>query len=309
MGAIDGRTPYGDIIGAGPVTSFPDGPPTVPADQNRRFLSRTEWIGEFLDSSSSPEGHGFSQSDRTTGFACYSFEPGSDIPIKVIVLDNTQRDDDPGEESTGFGSIDQERYDWLVQELENGQAEGKLMIIAAHIPIVIKEDGGGLSSLMKWSQYAAVSDVDLIARLHTYPNLMVLISGHRHQNTVIPIKSPDANRPELGFWQVETASLRDFPHQFRIFEFVSNSDNTVSIFTTNVDPAVRDGSPAAISRSYAIAAHQIFKSPIEMMPSGAYNAELVLPLTPVMHEILQKTKKRSGGRRSRFYQARSPGEP
>jgi metallophosphoesterase (TIGR03768 family) len=309
MGAIDGRTPYGDIIGAGPVTSFPDGPPTVPADQNRRFLSRTEWIGEFLDSSSSPEGHGFSQSDRTTGFACYSFEPGSDIPIKVIVLDNTQRDDDPGEESTGFGSIDQERYDWLVQELENGQAEGKLMIIAAHIPIVIKEDGGGLSSLMKWSQYAAVSDVDLIARLHTYPNLMVLISGHRHQNTVIPIKSPDANRPELGFWQVETASLRDFPHQFRIFEFVSNSDNTVSIFTTNVDPAVRDGSPAAISRSYAIAAHQIFKSPVEMMPSGAYNAELVLPLTPEMQEILQKTKKRSGGRRSRFYQARSPGEP
>jgi metallophosphoesterase (TIGR03768 family) len=309
MGAIDGRTPYGDIIGAGPVTSFPDGPPTVPADQNRRFLSRTEWIGEFLDSSSSPEGHGFSQSDRTTGFACYSFEPGSDIPIKVIVLDNTQRDDDPGEESTGFGSIDQERYDWLVQELENGQAEGKLMIIAAHIPIVIKEDGGGLSSLMKWSQYAAVSDVDLIARLHTYPNLMVLISGHRHQNTVIPIKSPDANRPELGFWQVETASLRDFPHQFRIFEFVSNSDNTVSIFTTNVDPAVRDGSPAAISRSYAIAAHQIFKSPVEMMPSGAYNAELVLPLTPEMQEILQKTKKRSGGRRSQFYQARSPGEP
>jgi metallophosphoesterase (TIGR03768 family) len=288
MGAIDGRTPYGEIIGAGPVASFPDGPPTVPADNDRRFLSRTEWISEFFNSSSSPQGHGFSQSARTTGFACYSFEPRSDIPIKVIVLDNTQRDDDPSENSSGFGSIDQERYDWLVQELEDGQAEGKLMIIAAHIPIVIKENEGSLSSAMKWSQYAAVSDVDLIAKLHTYPNLMAWIAGHRHQNTVIPITSPDADRPELGFWQIETASLREFPQQFRIFEFVYNSDNTVSIFTTNVDPAVREGSPAAKSRSYAIAAYQIFDYPIEMMPGGAYNAELLLQLTPEMQENLQK---------------------
>jgi metallophosphoesterase (TIGR03768 family) len=288
MGAIDGQTPYGEIIGAGPVASFPDGPPTVPADNDRRFLSRTEWISEFFNSSSSPQGHGFSQSARTTGFACYSFEPRSDIPIKVIVLDNTQRDDDPSENSSGFGSIDQERYDWLVQELEDGQAEGKLMIIAAHIPIVIKENEGSLSSAMKWSQYAAVSDVDLIAKLHTYPNLMAWIAGHRHQNTVIPITSPDADRPELGFWQIETASLREFPQQFRIFEFVYNSDNTVSIFTTNVDPAVREGSPAAKSRSYAVAAYQIFDYPIEMMPGGAYNAELLLQLTPEMQENLQK---------------------
>ncbi|MCQ1538479.1 TIGR03768 family metallophosphoesterase [Methanocalculus taiwanensis] len=290
MGAIDGRTPYGDIIGAGPVASFPDGPPTVPADNDRRFLSKTEWISEFFNSSSNPQGHGFSQSARTTGFACYSFEPGSDIPIKVIVLDNTQRDDDPSENSSGFGSIDSERYDWLVQELEDGQTEGKLMIIAAHIPIVIKETEGSLSSVMKWSQYAAVSDVDLIAKLHTYPNLLVWIAGHRHQNAVIPIKSPDSDRPELGFWQVESASLREFPQQFRIFEFVYNSDNTLSIFTANVDPAVRNGSPAAKSRSYAIAAQQIFQAPVEMTPSGAYNAELLVQLTPEMQEILQKTE-------------------
>ena len=39
MGAIDGSTPYGDIIGAGPVGSFST-PPTVPAaDAGRRSLS------------------------------------------------------------------------------------------------------------------------------------------------------------------------------------------------------------------------------------------------------------------------------
>ncbi|MDD4127445.1 MAG: hypothetical protein PHV39_07145 [Methanomicrobium sp.] len=165
------------------------------------------------------------------------------------------------------------------------------MIIAAHIPLIINENEDSLNSLMKWSPYAYVSDVSLIAKLQTYPNLMAWISGHRHQNTVIPIKSPDPERPELGFWQIETASLREFPQQFRTFEFVYNSDNTVSIFATNVDPAVREGSPAAKSRSYAVAAYQIFDYPVEMMPGGAYNAELLLQLTPEMQEILQNTGK------------------
>ena len=47
----------------------------------------------------------------------------------------------------GHGSLDQERYDWLVSELDKGQAEGKLMIIAAHIPIGVEPAG----SMMGWS--------------------------------------------------------------------------------------------------------------------------------------------------------------
>jgi metallophosphoesterase (TIGR03768 family) len=239
MGAINGRTPYGDIIGAGPVANFTTSP-TVPADPNRNFLSRKEWISEFFNTSSNPKGHGFNQSDMSTGFACYTFEPNSSLPIKVIVLDDTQRDDNPSDDGgNGHGSLDQERYDWLVKELDKGQAEGKLMIIAAHIPIGVKLSDTGLGSLMTWSKYAAVSDTDLIAKLHTYPNIILWIAGHRHMNTVTALKSPDAAHPELGFWEVETSSLRDFPQQFRTFEIVRNSDNTVSIFTTDVDPAVK----------------------------------------------------------------------
>ena len=283
MGAIDGRTIYGDIIGAGPVAEFTT-PPTVPADTNRRFLSRNDWISEFFNTSSSPVGHGFNQADIATGFANYTFEPESDIPIKVIVLDDTQRDDDPGDATKGHGSLDKERYDWLVSELDKGQSEGKLMIIAAHIPIGVELDSTGLGSLMTWSKYAAVTDVELIAKLHEYPNLIMWISGHRHQNTVTALKSPDPNRPELGFWEVETSSLREFPQQFRTFEIVRNNDNTISIFTTDVDPAVKDGSFAAISRSYAIAAMQIFNINLELLPTGSvsYNAELVKQLSPEM---------------------------
>ena len=101
-------------------------------------------------------------------------------------------------------------------------------------------------------------------------------------------KSPDPAHPELGFWEVETASLRDFPQQFRTFEIVRNSDNTVSVFTLDVDPSVMNGTPAALSRSYAVATLQTFNSTLgPLQPSGAYNAELVKPLSPAMQVKIQ----------------------
>jgi len=277
MGAVNGSTVYGDIIGAGPVSNFPSAP-TMPADPNRRFIPRNEWMNEFFNTTSSPIGHGFNQTNVATGFASYSFEPNSSLPIKVIVLDDTQRDDDPNGYAYGRGALDSERYDWLVKELDAGQAEGKLMIISAHIPIGV----GDLDSPLGWTSISYITDAKLIDKLHTYPNFILWVSGHRHLNTVTALKSPDASRPELGFWEVETASLREFPQQFRTFEIVRNSDNTISIFAADVDPAVKEGSPAALSRSYAIAAHQIFNEEKTHMPSGAYNVELVKQLTPEM---------------------------
>jgi len=284
MGSIDGRTPYGDVIGVGPVKDFKEPPRVLAADSNRHAISRSEWMEEFFTTTSSPKGHGFNRSDIATGFACYSFEPKQDIPIKVIVLDNTQRDTDPNVGPYMYASLDKARYDWLVNELDTGQAEGKLMIIAAHIPIRNEP----VNSSKLWTAISPVSEQKLVGKLHTYPNLLMWISGHVHRNAVTAFKSPDPSHPELGFWEVETASLRDFPQQFRMFEIVRNSDNTVSIFATDVDPAVREGSIAEKSRSYAIAAQQTFNATIVPMPSGAYNAELVKQLTPEMQVKIQK---------------------
>jgi len=292
LGAIDGRTLYGDLIGVGPVKDFAI-PPKVPAaDANRRSLSRGEWISEFFNTSTSPKGHGFNQSNVKSGFACYAFEPNStSVQFKVIVLDDTQNNSDPNDPAIlgygngsfgyGHGSLDTERYNWLVSELDKGQSEGKLMIIAAHVPIGVEK----VPSMMDWNP---AFEAKLIAKLHTYPNLIMWVAGHRHLNTVTALKSPDAKHPELGFWEVETSSLRDFPQQFRTFEIVRNSDNTVSIITTDVDPAVKDGSPAAISRSYAVAAQQIFKNEMALLPTGSYNAELVKQLTPEMQAKLSR---------------------
>ncbi len=282
MGVLDCRTPYGDILGAGPVGST--NAPKIAADPNRRSLSKKEWMSEFFTTSSNPVGHGFNRSNLDNDFACYSFEPKSNIPVKVIVLDDTQREDDLDFHGFGHGSLDNARYDWLVGELDEGQAEGKLMIVAAHVPIGVEKP----ESFVGWWSKSCVSEKALFDTLHKYPNLILWIAGHRHLNAVTAFKSPDDARPELGFWQIETSSLRDFPQQFRIFDIVRNSDNTVSILTTDVDPAVEDGALAAISRSYGIAARQLYSKTLSSGPAltslstGSYNAELVIQLSPEM---------------------------
>jgi len=285
MGAIDGSTEFGTPFGAGPVESFAT-PPTVTPDPDRRELARTEWLGEFLNSTSLPAGHGFTAENAKNGFACYTFMPNPKIPVEVIVLDDTQNDTDPSDGAKGpdwgHGSLDAKHYAWLVNELDKGQAAGNLMIIAAHIPIGVTKPG----ALEGWSSLAAVTEPDLIAKLKTYPNLLLWIAGHRHETTITPMPSPDAARPELGFWEVETGSLREFPQQLRTFKIARNSDGTVSVFVANVDPIV-DNSLAAKGRSYAIAASQIFNA-WQKQPGS--NAELVKKLTPAMQAKLKKLR-------------------
>ena len=283
MGVLDGKTVYGDVIGVGLVSETPV--VRIPSDAKRRSLTSIEWTNEFFNTSSFPVGHGFNQADAARGFSCYSFEPKSDIPIKVIVLDDTQKDSDPSTDVHGHSFLDNERFDWLVKELDKGQAEDKLMIIAAHIPIGINDPNPELG----WDPNALIKESDVLTKLHTYPNLILWVAGHRHLNTVTALVSPLPNRPDLGFWEVESPSLREFPQQFRTFQIVRNTDNTISIFATDVDPAVSEGSFADKSRSYAIAAYQIFKIQLEPMPTGSfsYNAELVKQLTPAMQAKIQ----------------------
>lgn len=263
-GTINGADQYGAVIDAGPTGQFTT-PPVVAADQNRRSLLRSEWIREFFTTSTQPVGHGFNLVDPTQvdGFACYSFLPKSSIPIKVIVLDDTQSETDGSKDIHGHGYLDANRWAWLQAELAAGQAANQLMIIAAHVPIGV----AAVASDMEWWQgepattaqnQNAVDLAGLVQTLWNTPNLLMWISGHRHLNTVKAFPSPNkATTPEQGFWQVETSSLRDFPQQFRTFEIFLNSDYTVSIVTTNVDPSVAEGTPAATSRNYAISQWQI----------------------------------------------------
>jgi metallophosphoesterase (TIGR03768 family) len=310
MGVLDGTTPNAEIIKAGPVGDF-SSPPKVVADNNRRSLLTTEWISEFFNTTSYPVGHGFSKSNVENNFACYSFIPKSDIPIKIIVLDDTQIENDGSQDIHGHGFLTQERWVWLKNELAEGDAAGQLMIIAAHVPIGVAPT----SQEVGWwvnpnpgpdSPANACTIKELVTELQKHPNLLMWIAGHRHVNTVKAFVSTDANHPENGFWQVETPSLRDFPRNFRTFEIYANNDNTISIVALDVDPAVAKGSPAETSRKYVVATEQIcnlnmapnipgsdpnLPSDIEdpsikpMNPLDfVYNAELIKQLSPNMQK-------------------------
>ncbi|MCX5748861.1 MAG: TIGR03768 family metallophosphoesterase [Candidatus Saganbacteria bacterium] len=299
MGVFDCSASDVKIRYAGPVADFKN-PPKVAADPDRRSLKRDEWMKEFFNTSSNPAGHGFNPADADKGFACYSFVPKSSVPIKVIVLDDTQKENDNSNDVHGHGFLDSARWTWLKKELAAGDAACQLMIIAAHVPINV-EVTAPRSEMGWWTDpQNAVSLPGLIAELQSHPNFMMWISGHRHLNIVKAFISPDpVNAPEKGFWEVETCSLRDFPQQFRTFEIFLNSDNTISIVTTDVDPAVKKGSPAARSREYAVAEQQIVgfdiynvnptKDPtIKPIPTGSYNAVLIKQLSREMQAKMGK---------------------
>ena len=284
MGVLDGATMHGVPKDLGSVKDFAEAPKVV-ADPNRRSLLRTEWMQEFFRTQTKPVGHGMNLVDRDDpnweeGFACYSFVPKSEIPLKMIVLDDTQSETDGSHDIHGHGFLDASRWKWLQAELAAGQAANQLMIIAAHVPIAVANIG---SELEWWEaandphavQTNAVGLQELVSTLQNTPNLLLWIAGHRHFNTVKAFLPPASGGAEKGFWQVETSSLRDFPQQFRTFEIYLNSDSTISIAVTNVDPAVAEGTPAATSRAYAIATQQIVQN--DLTPNSCNTSVMRLP--------------------------------
>jgi hypothetical protein len=165
------------------------------------------------------------------------------------------------------------RFEWLLQQLQDGQKEDKLMIVAAHIPIGVEEDG----SFIGWSDPKAQKDI--LNELHKYPNFILWVTGHRHLDNVTAFPSAVNDKPENGFWEVETRSLREFPQQFSTFDIKWNGDHTISIFATDVDPIVENNAMAARSRSLTIAANQ---TKTITQPTPITNVELVKKLTPRM---------------------------
>lgn len=274
MGTLDGRTVNGEIIGTGVVAAMTN-TPTIPSDLNRQALTKVQMMKEFSTTTSNPVGHGFNQSNFFDG--CYSFEPKANLPLKVIVLDDTMDDaDGPTADKMGgygCGTLAHGRFEWLVKQLQDGQKEDKLMIIAAHVPIGVEK----LDSPIGWSD--SIAQAKIVTELHNYPNLILWVAGHRHVDNVKAFLPLANQQPENGFWEVETRSLREFPQQFRTFDIKWNGDHTISIFATDVDPMVESNVMAARSRALAIATIQTYNiTPV----TTCTNVELVKKLTPQM---------------------------
>ena len=287
MGTINGASEYGEIISAGPVSTFVN-PPFNRANLNRRALTKKEWIAEFFNTSSLPTGHGFNLVDPSyvkeePGFSCYSFLPKLEIPLRMVVLDNIQDPQDGSHDIHGHGYLSATRLKWLRSQLSLAKKRQELVIIAAHVPLAVAPIG----SEMEWWQssrdphaklHNAISLADLISEIQTNGQVLCWLAGHRHVNAVKAFHAPIGAPAEQGFWQIETSSLHDFPQQFRTLQVYLNSDYTISIVTLNVDPAVQKGTPAESGRRMAIAAQQIIQN--DMRPN-APNVERAFGVIPV----------------------------
>ena len=281
MGCLDGRTPTGEIFGLGPVADFARPPKVLAADPDRRSLSKSDWVSESSRRSRTP-GRRVRRGGRCHRVRLLHLEPKAEAPIRVLVLDDTQRDDEPYDNGYGHASLDEERYGWLVAELDRGQADGMLMIIAAHAPSASNPrlaDGLGLERL-RLGDRAARPPAQLPQSHPVDLGPSSSQPGHRVQ-----VARPGASRARLlGDRDFVAARL---PAAFRTFDIV-RGDDTLSILATDVDPLVDDGSPAAMSRTYAVAAQQIVDNPLGLLPTCSYNAELVVPLSAAMQQSLAR---------------------
>lgn len=301
MGVVDGSTPGGDIVGLGSDQEIAQ--PMVAADPNRRTLqsyttaadgtvtvtsTTRNFMGAFFDTTSTPVGHGFKQANLDADIAYYAFQPKAGLPIKVIVLNDVPQA--PNAKSYANGSLDETQYSWLIQQLDQGQAADQLMIIAAHIPLAPQNTITDTSLYpVLWDPTSFVTQAQVQQMLWGYPNLILWACGHRHVNVITPQIPTGGGYASPGFWEVETPSLRDFPQGFRDWEFRRNSDDTLSILVTTVNPAVVPGTPAGNSRDHSVGAVRTFG----LYPytgtgstwSQTYNAELVVPLTPRMQTV------------------------
>lgn len=285
-GTIDPSTPYGKIVMSGKSNGDDASAHKVSPNTERRVLSAKDFVNIF------PKNHGLKADTSVDPLACYVVDPKSNVPVRVIVLDNTAPQDttfiDPTKDShvmttAAMAFLSKEKLAWLEKQMAQAQADNKLIVVATHIPTGMK----GI-----WSSTSEVTEKQFIDTLLKYPNMSLLLAGHRHLNTVIPYK---AETGDNGFWQVETSSLRDFPQQFKMFDIKINDNETISILANSVDPVMEKGSIMEKSRSYAIAASQIFPEPASIiMPaekSRVENVELYKKLSPTMVKVLSKFQK------------------
>jgi hypothetical protein len=90
-----------------------------------------------------------------------------------------------------------------------------------------------------------------------------------------------------GFLASRNRVFAGFPSTVAAFEIVRNSDETISIRATNVDPVVSREEHRLRNPGLCHWRAADINNATPYLPTGTYNAELVVPLTPKMRMKLR----------------------
>lgn len=221
------------------------------------MIHQNEFIDEFFHTQPSPGpvGHGFHLADaerrddadtRNDGY--YAFDAGAGR-FRMIVLNTIIDGTDPrlptdlirNPAALSDGSIDDAQFSWMKTELAQASDKEQLVVIFSHHSDLTFADLGIFAPLVP-PGYVKAADLD--GELASWPNVMAWVAGHTHLNRVrafkvnegvgsngtieapVDCKGPG---PCLGFWQIETASLIDYPQEQRLFEIFDNGNGTGTI--------------------------------------------------------------------------------
>jgi 3',5'-cyclic AMP phosphodiesterase CpdA len=216
--------PPGLRLTTGASTS-PDGPPVpalvnqlltealqgptvrVPADAARSELSFAEVVARLRAAATPVSASGASLD--------YTLDVGA--RLRLIVLDLVRRGGGSG------GLVAPNQPGWLSAQLD--AARDRWVIVVSHQPLPSSEGGE-----------------QLLALLDAAPRVIATLCGHTHRNQITP-RATGAG----GFWQIETASLIDYPQQARALRVLETSGGGVAIQTWMLDH-VFPGRLGSISR-------------------------------------------------------------
>ncbi|MFC7247115.1 TIGR03767 family metallophosphoesterase [Catellatospora aurea] len=219
----------------------------VTADPSRFLLTKTRWIAEHFNTTGTPAGHGFTSGSNK---AYYEIPAQPNDLFRFICLDSTRTD------MVGpRGAISDTQYGWLYERLKaysshyidihypvsDGGApppefihkyhdvEDKLIVIYCHHPLSSMTN---TTSLPGQERYWGGDHLRRL--LLCFPNVVLMVDGHKHSNNIWPhARTPEFGTPG-GFWEVNTASHIDWPIQSRIIEMTEGA-GVLSIYTTMVD--------------------------------------------------------------------------
>ena len=147
----------------------------IAPDNARRFLTRHDFIAEHFNSSSLPNGHGFTQANLDKDTAFYTFRPDNTVPVRFIALDSV-----PPKIPSGYpafyGVMTRDQFDsQLKPAIAAAREAGELVILLSHhpsedfdLPFPARKVGGS-----EFRRYLA-----------SQPNVIAHLCGHTHINQV-----------------------------------------------------------------------------------------------------------------------------
>jgi 3',5'-cyclic AMP phosphodiesterase CpdA len=137
--------------------------------------------------------------------------------LRVIVLDVVRRDAGSGGLATPA----------TLRALQDGlrTAGERLVVVALHQPL--DQTAGG----------AALHDV-----LDADPRVVAVLAGHTHRNAIVPRRSRAG-----GYWLITTASIVDWPQQWRALRLVETAGGGIAIETWMADHAGRPNDEASLA--------------------------------------------------------------